>query len=101
MPQMNGAELARQIVQRRPEAGVSYLTGFDRAALAASQVTLDPWPLLRKPVLLDTLARSVGAGVAHGRRVRRFTGQLARAIEPPGLTGAARRSPAPPLPNRP
>jgi FixJ family two-component response regulator len=61
MPGMNGPELARRLVERHPQAGVLFTSGYsgaavaDRAALGAD--------LLEKPFTLDELARKVRAAL--------------------------------------
>jgi len=68
MPGMNGAELAREAKQRRPDLPVLFVTGFaDRAAVAG----VDADHILGKPFAKDDLARKVSCVL--GRRDERET----------------------------
>ncbi|MEW6500237.1 MAG: MASE3 domain-containing protein, partial [Thermodesulfobacteriota bacterium] len=59
MPHMNGAELARQLLARRPGLPVILCTGFSEIINEEKAKTLGICRLLMKPVLRDELARVV------------------------------------------
>jgi signal transduction histidine kinase/ActR/RegA family two-component response regulator len=65
---MNGADLAREIVRRRPGIPIVFTTGYDghshAAAIDASV------PLLRKPYRLETLARTLAAALDNQDRAQ-------------------------------
>jgi CheY-like chemotaxis protein len=59
LPEMNGTEFARRLLDRRPEARVLYLSGYGAEDLSPLGVPVEGLALLRKPFTLDTLGRSV------------------------------------------
>jgi CheY-like chemotaxis protein len=63
MPGMNGADVARQALARRPRLPVLFVTGFaDRSALGGISET----QIVSKPFVNDELARKVRVALAGG-----------------------------------
>jgi two-component system cell cycle sensor histidine kinase/response regulator CckA len=58
MPEMNGPELARAIVDRRPEIKVLFVSGYAQEALH-QQITESTGAFLRKPFALAELSKTV------------------------------------------
>jgi CheY-like chemotaxis protein len=66
MPGIDGCELARQLVARRPGAKVMFMSAFDRDFLVARG--LDPaGPVITKPFTIEYLARRVAMVLAVPR----------------------------------
>lgn len=61
MPEMDGRELTRHALQRRPSLPVLYTTGFTRDELSDPSDTEHPVNLLTKPYRLDQLAAKIRA----------------------------------------
>jgi CheY-like chemotaxis protein len=62
MPGMNGAEVARQTKEVRPDLPVLFVTGFaDRAGIAG----VDPECILGKPFGNEVLAEKVKGALSH------------------------------------
>lgn len=60
MPDMNGCELAEQMVKERPDLAVLFMSGFtDRAILESTGRSLKGAPLLRKPFTKFTLVSKI------------------------------------------
>jgi signal transduction histidine kinase/ActR/RegA family two-component response regulator len=61
---MNGADLAREIIRRRPDLPVVLTTGYDgQSAVSTDELGL---PLLRKPYRLDALASALSTALGPG-----------------------------------
>ena len=62
MPQMGGRELAEKILERDPEMGVLFLSGYTNIAIAEQGLTVEEWNFLQKPfspVVLATKVRTL------------------------------------------
>jgi len=67
MPGMNGAELARQALAKRPSLPILFVTGFaDRTALAG----VSEAQIIGKPFVDDELASKVRLAIASGRSAK-------------------------------
>jgi two-component system, cell cycle sensor histidine kinase and response regulator CckA len=67
MPQMNGRELARKVLETRPDTKVLYMSGYTDNAIVHNGI-LDPdLAFLQKPITPDVFARKVRK-VLDGRR---------------------------------
>ncbi|WP_166039772.1 PAS domain-containing sensor histidine kinase [Sphingosinicella sp. YJ22] len=59
MPGCNGAELARQVRDRRPEQRIIFVTGYAESGQIEAALGSDA-PVLRKPFSMDELAAAIG-----------------------------------------
>jgi two-component system, cell cycle sensor histidine kinase and response regulator CckA len=59
MPEMNGLVLAEQLLERRPEMKVLYLSGYMTEILLPKKESGDTDPFLQKPVTPDALRKKV------------------------------------------
>ena len=67
MPGMDGIDLARQIIQRSPNLGVIFVTGFAATALQATDIIGRGARVLSKPFKLTELVAQVDSMVARSR----------------------------------
>jgi DNA-binding response OmpR family regulator len=59
MPGMSGSELAREVLSRRPEARVLYMSGYTDDLIAHQGVLKPGVSLLSKPFSCDVLTRKI------------------------------------------
>ena len=59
MPQLGGADLARELEQRRPDMKVLFLSGYTNQTLESRGVLRRPARLLQKPFTLEELIGAV------------------------------------------
>jgi PAS domain S-box-containing protein len=68
MPEMNGPDLAQQIVDQRPEIKVLYLSGYPAETIVQYRVDEDEMHFLQKPFSLTTLAAKVRLVLEHDNK---------------------------------
>ncbi len=71
LPEMNGADLARQLRGSQPDLLVLYISGNPADVLSGSAVLEPGTEVLRKPFAVDTLAVRIRGMLDHRRRVSR------------------------------
>lgn len=60
MPEMNGYELAAKIRETRPEIKILFMSGYrDRVIFESTGVTVEDYPLLRKPFTAFSLTSKI------------------------------------------
>jgi two-component system, cell cycle sensor histidine kinase and response regulator CckA len=64
MPEMNGRELARKLVSRRPDMGQLFMSGYTADVIAHHDVLQDGLHFLQKPFSVDALAAKVREALA-------------------------------------
>ncbi len=68
MPQMNGAELARRLVQLRPSLAVLYMSGYTDDLIAQQGILREGTILVEKPFTPEALSRKIREALErHGR----------------------------------
>jgi PAS domain S-box-containing protein len=65
MPSMSGPELAAQLIERRPDIGILFTSGYSAAAVADRSALIGD--LLEKPFTIEQLARKVRAALDDRR----------------------------------
>ncbi|MFN8177415.1 MAG: ATP-binding protein [bacterium] len=59
MPGISGGELARQVLQKRPNTRVLYMSGYNDDAIVRQGLSVSEADFLQKPFTLEALARKV------------------------------------------
>ena len=67
MRDMNGREVARQIIQLRPEARILFMSGYTADVIAHHGVLDADVEYLQKPFTPDSLSRKIREILAHKR----------------------------------
>ncbi len=91
MPETNGIDFCRTVVERRPDVPVVVLTAFGSYESAVEAMRAGAFDFLSKPVRLDVLAIAVDRAAEHRTLVKRVR-KLEREATPetePELTGSS------------
>jgi two-component system response regulator HydG len=81
---MNGVELCRHVLERRPQLPVILITAFGSMELAIQAIRAGAYDFVPKPFEIDQLALAIERGVALAR-LKDEVQRLRRAVAPPGF----------------
>jgi two-component system response regulator HydG len=92
MKGMNGVELCRHVLERRPQLPVVLITAFGSMELAIQAIRAGAYDFLPKPFEIDQLALAIERGVTLSR-LKEEVQRLRRAVAPAGFGALIGESP--------